>query len=85
MAVIAHGSIGLSLVWDKVLLQRPGTRNLFSYVFWLGAMSVFGVLLVPFGYKTPGFGVLCLAFIAGVLNLVAAFFYYAALKAGEAS
>jgi uncharacterized membrane protein len=46
---------------------------------------VFGVLLVPFGYKTPGFGVLCLAFIAGVLNLVAAFFYYAALKAGEAS
>lgn len=85
MAVIAHGSIGLSLVWDKVLLQKPGTRNLFSYVFWLGAMSVFGVLLMPFGYKTPGFGVICLAFIAGVLNLVGAYFYYAALKAGEAS
>jgi uncharacterized membrane protein len=85
MAIIAHGSIGLSLVWDKVLLERPGTRNLFSYVFWLGAMSIFGVLLVPFGYKTPGFGVICLAFIAGVLNLVGAFFYYAALKAGEAS
>lgn len=85
MAIIAHCSIGLSLVWDKVLLERPGTRNLFSYVFWLGAMSIFGVLLVPFGYKTPGFGVICLAFIAGVLNLAGAFFYYAALQAGEAS
>jgi drug/metabolite transporter (DMT)-like permease len=85
MAIIAHASIGLSLVWDKVLLERPGTRNLFSYVFWLGAMSIFGVLLVPFGYKTPGFVVICLAFIAGVLNLAGAFFYYAALKAGEAS
>jgi uncharacterized membrane protein len=68
-----------------VLLQRPGTRNLFSYVFWLGAMSVFGVLLVPFGYKTPSAEVVALAFIAGVLNLAGAFFYYAALKAGEAS
>ena len=49
IAIIAHGIIGISLVWDKVLLKRPGTKNLFSYVFWLGAMSVFGVALIPFG------------------------------------
>jgi len=85
MAVIAHGLIGASLVWDKVLLKRRGTKNLFSYVFWLGAMSVFGVILVPFGYHSPNIGVMTLAFAAGVLNLVGSFFYYAALKRGEAS
>jgi uncharacterized membrane protein len=85
VAIIAHGLIGISLVWDKVLLRRPGTQNLFSYVFWLGAMSVFGVCLVPFGYNSPPFTLAALAFSAGVIHLVGVFFYYAALKRGEAS
>lgn len=85
MAVIAHGLIGISLVWDKVLLKRPGTKNLFSYVFWLGSLSVFGVILVPFGYKSASFAVIALAFGAGLIHLTAVFFYYEALKRGEAS
>ena len=85
VAIIAHGLIGISLVWDKVLLKRPGTKNLFSYVFWLGSLSVFGVLLVPFGYNTPPIKVMVLAFGAGVIHLAANFFYYAALNRGEAS
>ncbi|HEX5432968.1 MAG TPA: DMT family transporter, partial [Candidatus Angelobacter sp.] len=85
IAIIAHGLIGISLIWDKVLLKHPGTKNLFSYVFWLGAISVFGVLLVPFGYTTPPFALAGLAFVAGVVHLVGVFFYYAALKRGEAS
>lgn len=85
IAVIAHGLIGASLVWDKVLMKRPGTRNLFSYVFWLGALSVFGVILVPFGYKSPPLWLMALAFGTGVVDLIATFFYYQALKMGEAS
>ena len=85
IAIIAHGLIGISLIWDKVLLKRPGTRNLFSYVFWLGSLSVFGVLLVPFGYNGLSIRLIAIAFGAGVLHLVAIFFYYAALKRGEAS
>ena len=85
VAVIAQGLIGISLLWDKVLLKAPGTRNLFSYVFWLGAMSVFGVILVPFGYNSPSFHVIWIAFLAGVVHLTGVFFYYAALKRGEAS
>ena len=85
MAIVAHGLIGISLVWDKVLLKHPGTQNLFSYVFWLGAMSVFGVCLVPFGYNSPSFHLAGLAFLAGVIHLAGVFFYYAALKRGEAS
>ncbi len=85
MAIIAHGLIGISLVWDKILLKRPGTQNLFSYVFWLGAMSVFGVCLVPFGYTSPPLTLACIAFAAGVIHLAGNFFYYSALKKGEAS
>ncbi len=85
IAIIAHGLIGISLVWDKVLLKRRGTKNLFSYVFWLGAISIFGLLLLPFGYKSPSIGVIGIAFTAGVLDMAASFFYYAALKRGEAS
>jgi drug/metabolite transporter (DMT)-like permease len=85
MAVVAHGLIGISLVWDKVLLKNPGTRNLYSYVFWLGAISVFGLLLIPFGYNSPPAMVIGIAFVAGIVHLVGVYFYYAALKRGEAS
>jgi uncharacterized membrane protein len=85
IAILAHGLIGLSLIWDKVLLNNPGTKNLFSYVFWLGSMSVFGVILVPFGYNSPSIKVIVIAFVAGVVHLVGVFFYYEALKRGEAS
>jgi hypothetical protein len=74
MAIVAQGLIGVSLVWDKVLLNNPGTKNLFSYVFWLGSMSVFGVVLVPFGYNSPSFKVAGLAFAAGVIHLAGVFF-----------
>ncbi len=85
MAIIAHGLIGISLVWDKVLLKRPGTQNLYSYVFWLGSISVFGVCLVPFGYNSPSLKLMGIAFAAGVIHLAGNFYYYAALKRGEAS
>ncbi len=85
MAIVAHGLIGISLVWDKVLLKNPGTKNLYSYVFWLGAISVFGLLLIPFGYKSPPLMVIGMAFVVVVVHLVGVFFYYAALKRGEAS
>lgn len=85
MAVVAHGLIGISLIWDKILLRRPETKNLLSYVFWLGFISIFGLLLMPFGFHIPTPATMVLALGAGVLHLAANYFYYAALKAGEAS
>lgn len=85
MSFIANALMGISLVWDKVLLKQPETRNLVSYVFWLGAISIFGLLLIPFGFKTPRIAPATLGFVAGVLHLAAIYFYYAALKRGEAS
>jgi uncharacterized membrane protein len=85
LAIVAHGLIGISLLWDKVLLKKRGTQNLLSYVFWLGAISVFGLVLLAFGFKMPPLRIASLAFAAGLLDLIASYFYYSALKSGEAS
>lgn len=85
IAVVAHGLIGLSLVWDKILLKRKGTRDLSFYVFWLGAISIFGLVLIPFGFQFPGLRIALLALAAGFCDLAATWAYYAALKTGEAS
>jgi drug/metabolite transporter (DMT)-like permease len=85
VAILAHSLIGISLVWDKVLLKRAETRNLLSYVFWLGFISIFGLALIPFGFHMPSLALSMLAFWTGVIHLAANYFYYAALKAGEAS
>ncbi len=85
LAITAHGLIGISLIWDKVLLKRRETQNLLSYVFWLGAISVFGLVLIGFGFKMPPLKIAGIAFAAGLLDLIASYFYYSALKSGEAS
>jgi drug/metabolite transporter (DMT)-like permease len=85
IAIVAHGLVGASLIWDKVLLKKRGTKNLFSYVFWMGAISIFGLLLLPFGYHASAFRWIAVAFVAGLADLAASFFYYKALKSGEAS
>jgi len=85
IAILSQGLIGISLVWDKVLLEQRETQNVFAYVFWLGAMSVLGIFLAPFGFHLPSLSVAGLAFGTGVLHLVSVLFYYVALKRGEAS
>ncbi len=85
IAIVAHSLIGISLVWDKILLQRKGMQNLVVYVFWLGAISIFGLVLIPFGFQMPSWKIATLAMVAGFCDLLATWFYYAALKAGEAS
>jgi len=85
IAILAHAVIGASLVWDKVLLAQRQTQSVVNYVFWLGAMSVFGILLAVLGFHWPGGRIMLLGFAAGVVHLLANFFYYVALKRGEAS
>jgi drug/metabolite transporter (DMT)-like permease len=85
IAIAAHALVGISLIWDKILLKRPRMQSLVSYVFWLGAISIFGLLLIPFGFHMPSAKTAILALVAGFCDLAATWFYYAALKAGEAS
>ena len=71
IAILAHALIGLSLVWDKILLENPETQDVVNYVFWLGAMSILGLCLIPFGFHRVDARLFAIAFTAGVVQLVA--------------
>ena len=85
LATLANAILGISLVWDKVLLGKPKLGDVVNYVFWLGGMSVLGLLLIPFGFHRTTWAVAALGFGAGLVHLAANYFYYATLKSGEAS
>jgi drug/metabolite transporter (DMT)-like permease len=85
IAIVAHFLVGASLVWDKILLKETKQQSVINYVFWLGAISIFGCIVGVFGMKLPSIGILLIALAAGFLDLVATYFYYKALKSGEAS
>jgi|SRR5690242_16600937 len=83
--VVAHGLIGISLVWDKILLKQNRSKSVVNYVFWLGALSMFGSILAFFGMKLPSIGIILIAIGAGAVHLIGVFFYYWGLNLGEAS
>jgi drug/metabolite transporter (DMT)-like permease len=85
IGAVAHTLIGVSLVWDKVLLGRRETSNVVNYVFWLGFLSIIGVAVAAFGFHFPSLFEIGLALAAGILHMISVFFYYLALKRTEAS
>ncbi len=85
VAIVGQALIGASIVWDKVLLRQPEMTSLINYVFWLGAISVFGVIVAVFGFHLPRLEICAIALFTGFLDLVATYFYYSAIKEGEAS
>ncbi len=85
VAIIAHGLIGVTLIWDKILLKEPQTKNMPAFMFWLGAISVFGLILYFFGFQIPPLHIAALALGTGALHLVAVWAYMETLQSGEAS
>jgi drug/metabolite transporter (DMT)-like permease len=85
IAAVANAVVGLTLVWDKVLLKQTSTKSVINYVFWLGAISIFGCIIGVFGMRKPSVGMLLIACGAGAVDLLASYVYYKALQAGEAS
>lgn len=85
LAAVANAVVGLTLIWDKVLLKQTNTQSVINYVFWLGAISIFGCLVGVFGMRKPSISMLLIACGTGAVDLVASYLYYKALQLGEAS
>lgn len=85
VAIVAQFLIGLSLLWDKILLKQPNTQSVVNFVFWMGAISIFGCIIGAFGMRLPSVHLLLIALAAGALDLVGTYLYYKVLKSGEAS
>lgn len=85
IAAIAQAMVGLTLVWDKVLLKQTHSQSVVNYVFWLGAIGIFGCLVGVFGLKMPAPGIALIGLTSGAVDLIGSWAYYKALRAGEAS
>lgn len=85
IAAVAHAMVGLTLVWDKVLLKQTATQSVVNYIFWLGVVGVFGCLVGVFGMRSPTMDLLLIGLASGALDLMGSWAYYKALQSGEAS
>ncbi len=84
ISVLAQIILGTSASFDKVLLKRK-FFNPFAYTFWLGALGIFSVMLLPFGFQSVSYQIIGVAFLAGALFILAILFLFYALNLSEAS
>lgn len=85
IAAVAQAMVGVTLVWDKVLLKQTHSKSVVNYIFWLGAIGIFGCIVGIFGLKKPSLGIALVGLASGALDLMGSWAYYKALRMGEAS
>lgn len=84
-ALAAYFLLALVGLIDKILLQTAIVSPR-AYAFYVGALSVLAVILLPFGVVTaPDLRILLTALVSGVASVYALWAFYEALKSHEAS
>jgi drug/metabolite transporter (DMT)-like permease len=84
-AILGYFLMALVGVIDKFLLaQRPTTKPA-VYTFYVGLLSIFALVLAPFGFSWPGFGQFLISMLAGGLFIFGLLYLFRALDIGSAS
>lgn len=84
ISVVAQIVLGTSAVFDKILLRR-GFFDPISYTFWSAILGLSAFVLVPFGSLAAPLEIIFIALLGGVFFIIATYFFFLALKLGEAS
>lgn len=84
IVLIGHILNALAFLMDKFLLAKKITSP-FVYAFFIGALGILGVILIPFGFYVPGVGEIVRALLSGATFVLALIFFFAGLKKNEAS
>lgn len=84
ITVFAYFLNSIAVVVDKFLLTKKIT-NPAVYAFFISALSLLALVLVPFGFKFYSWEQIIIALIAGLIFAFALFFMFKALKQNEAS
>lgn len=72
-------------VVDKFLLAQPATTKPKVYAFYAGLLSIFALVLVPFGLNWPGLSLFLISLLAGVFSFFGLLYLFEALDIGSAS
>jgi uncharacterized membrane protein len=84
IAVIAQFILGTAAVFDKLLLKR-WFFDPWLYTFWSSLLGLAVLVAVPFGFESMPAHLLLLAFFSGAFFSAATYFFFLALKRGQAS
>lgn len=85
VAVGAQIILGTSAVFDKLLLRRRFTDP-WVYTFWASVLAIFVVIFIPFfGFYAIPKSIILLAIFSGAVFSAALYFFFLALRTGEAS
>ncbi len=84
VAISAYFLLAIVALGDKYLLgERIPVPKV--YAFYIGALGILAVALIPFGFLIPKLSTIFLALMAGVFHILALWIYFEGMKSFEAS
>ncbi len=83
-AIISYFINAVTAIIDKFLLNKSVPSPI-AYTFYVGLLSIFAVILIPFGVVWPGFSSVMKDLIPGIIFFWAVFFFLTAVKKNEVS
>jgi len=84
IVLAGHFLNALAFLMDKFLLAKK-IPSPFVYAFFIGALGILSLLLIPFGVAIPSIPEIVRALVAGMAFILALVFFFAGLKENEAS
>ncbi|OJI07203.1 hypothetical protein BK004_01585 [bacterium CG10_46_32] len=85
VVLAGHFLNALAFLMDKFLLSSKRIPSPFAYAFFIGALGILALVLVPFGVSVPSTPEMVRALIAGATFVLALVFFFAGLKENEVS
>jgi drug/metabolite transporter (DMT)-like permease len=84
IVLFGHLFNALAFLMDKFLLAKKITSP-FVYAFFIGALGILGIVLIPFGFYVPAYDAIIRALLSGATFVLALIFFFAGLKKNEVS
>ena len=84
VVTIGHFLNAVAFLMDKFLLTKK-IPSPFVYAFFIGALGILALALIPFGFTVPSSIEIVRALVAGFTFVLALIFFFAGLKENEAS
>jgi drug/metabolite transporter (DMT)-like permease len=84
IVLAGHFLNAIAFLMDKFLLTKK-IPSPFVYAFFIGALGILALVLIPFGVVVPPAAEMIRALVAGATFIIALVFFFAGLKENEAS
>jgi len=85
VTILAYFFLAVAAFGDKFLLTGGGISNPKVYTFYVGILSLFVIIFIPFGFFLPNFRQIVLSFFVGTIFILGLYLYYSAVKEFEVS